>query len=115
VDDVVTRLRAQLDDDERAAEVIRSGGYAPPTWHCRPTRSGKWTEVYRKDGLNNEPPGTEEDEGGAPVALVPAGRNEHEHIARHGPGPGTSRCGSQAAHPGLYERVNVSSSRVRGG
>lgn len=85
MDDLVEWLRAQLDVDERLAEIIRCGGYAAPTWHCRPGRSGRWIEIYQMDRLNIEPEGSEADEGGGPIALVMNGRNEHEHIANWDP------------------------------
>lgn len=83
-DGLVAFLRARLDEEAAAVEVIREGGFQPPTWELRELgRSGAWYEVVQHDRLlDGTDVGVDPQE---PVVLVRNGRAEHELIVRFHP------------------------------
>jgi hypothetical protein len=83
MNDLITFLHAQLDDDERVAETIRHGGYLPPIWHAAVYSDGS-ADIYAEQRINNAP-ADEPSEIDEPFAHVEPDRAQHEHIARWDP------------------------------
>lgn len=82
--DIESFIHARLDEDAHASEGIREGGFEHPTWHSRPTRSGRWMEIYAKERLIGEPPEAEVSHG-AVIGFASRDRNEDTHITRYDP------------------------------
>lgn len=83
MDDLITFLRVQLDDDERVASTIRHGGYLPPIWHAKVHTDGS-ADLYAEERINH-PPDAESEFDPEPFAHVRADRVQHEHIVRWDP------------------------------
>lgn len=83
--DLVEWLKARLDEDERKANIISPGGYAPTEWRAEPVRSGRWMQLIAYDRTNVEPPGSEQRAEESPTVLVADCRAEWAHIVRWDP------------------------------
>lgn len=89
-DDIVAFIKQRLDEDARAIETIRDGGYAPAVWRIREGSEEidedglPWVEVYGIVRTGDMPPGSERDEGDV-VGRIYNGRQQARHIVLHDP------------------------------
>lgn len=83
MDDLVAWLRAQLDREERDANLIPGGGYRPARWTAHRVLDGEWAEIRQHE----LPHGADDDEQPevSTAGLMVWGRNEDEHVARWDP------------------------------
>lgn len=106
--DLVNWMRAQLDADADAANIISSGGYVPQTWHAGPAGPGHvGVLLFAEDRVIGDPPGCVE-RSDEPFAVVIGGRAEYAHIVCWDPARAIAEIDAKRRVLELYE---VSASR----